>query len=241
MESHATATLPSTALEDLRAAAEKAATILSNAKRVNEAAKQRARAAEEVSELAVQVMESSTEIRDLVEAGEQRITAAQTQANDVVAEIRETLGSDQRNIEMMEEIAASVDRFNENFDRINAFAAGVSQIAKQTNLLALNATIEAARAGEAGQGLLGCRWRGQDPCPARQRLCRQHRQPHRRAFSHRPRPHVEHCGPERAHEVRPRSQPERAEPSWKPSTAFSASHRGKEPASSTRRTASWKQ
>lgn len=70
MESHATATLPSTALEDLRAAAEKAATILSNAKRVNEAAKQRARAAEEVSELAVQVMESSTEIRDLVEAGE---------------------------------------------------------------------------------------------------------------------------------------------------------------------------
>lgn len=53
---------------------------------------------------------------------------------------------------MMEEIAASVDRFNENFDRINAFAAGVSQIAKQTNLLALNATIEAARAGEAGKG-----------------------------------------------------------------------------------------
>jgi methyl-accepting chemotaxis protein len=149
---HAHAVLPAVALEELRAAAGQAGMILSNAKRVNEAAKQRARAAEEVSELAAHVMKSSTDIRDLVEAGEKRIASARTQADDVVADIRETLGSDQRNIEMMEDIAASVDRFNENFERINAFAAGVSQIAKQTNLLALNATIEAARAGDAGKG-----------------------------------------------------------------------------------------
>tara|TARA_B100001778_G_C18514521_1_gene595815 strand:+ start:245 stop:820 length:576 start_codon:yes stop_codon:yes gene_type:complete len=45
-----------------------------------------------------------------------------------------------------------MNRFSQEFEKINAITETISEISDQTNLLALNASIEAARAGESGRG-----------------------------------------------------------------------------------------
>ena len=50
------------------------------------------------------------------------------------------------------ETRGTIERLNEQVERIGVVADMISEIAAKTNLLALNATIEAARAGDAGKG-----------------------------------------------------------------------------------------
>lgn len=139
-------------VSSLEAALEMTNRILANARRVNEASRQRAEAAAQVAAHAREAVSEAATIRELAEKGSTRLQGALTSAEAVASEMRSLAGSDDYNLELTNMLAGSVDRFNANFGRIQTFARGLGAIAKQTNLLALNATIEAARAGEVGRG-----------------------------------------------------------------------------------------
>lgn len=58
----------------------------------------------------------------------------------------------EENQEMMNQMAAAMDKIQATSQEVVGIIQAIEQIADQTNLLALNASIEAARAGEAGRG-----------------------------------------------------------------------------------------
>ncbi len=58
----------------------------------------------------------------------------------------------EENQEMMNKMAAAMDKIQETSQKVVGIIQAIDDIASQTNLLALNASIEAARAGETGRG-----------------------------------------------------------------------------------------
>jgi methyl-accepting chemotaxis protein len=76
--------------------------------------------------------------------------------NDLVGQglyILDKLGSKiKENSNAMENVYESIEKTNENSNKISEASNLIASIADQTNLLALNAAIEAARAGEHGRG-----------------------------------------------------------------------------------------
>ena len=86
-----------------------------------------------------------SELRDLMNSGDKKITGS-------IGDVNKSLDA----IEQLADLVCLTDQgvkdLYQDIKTIQKAAKSISVIAKQTNLLALNATIEASRAGQAGKG-----------------------------------------------------------------------------------------
>ncbi len=136
----------------LEEAAELTETVRSNAKRVNNASKDRHALIGVIVEQSQNVIQEVVAIQQA--AGENNTALKGAHSGSVhIAEQVGSLASEIDASQNLSQVAAdAIDRFNSDFKKIEEITRSIFGIAQQTNLLALNATIEAARAGEMGKG-----------------------------------------------------------------------------------------
>ncbi len=82
----------------------------------------------------------------------EEVEANRVKAEESAGETVRVTGKMEENQEMMNRMAAAMDKIQTTSQEVVGIIQAIEQIADQTNLLALNASIEAARAGEAGRG-----------------------------------------------------------------------------------------
>lgn len=99
------------------------------------------------------------EIGDMIENNQNAVIVLREQSSRVKAsntsvghQLEDVRTSNNRVIEITNEISESIKHTNDSADEIQLATNLITEIADQTNLLSLNASIEAARAGEAGRG-----------------------------------------------------------------------------------------
>ena len=126
--------------------------IYNNAGRVNQTSKERAEFVQSVVELVTRVANDASEIRSLTSESNQALRNASEQSSAIKGQIDHLSDTFDQGVKLTAGIEELMEKFNEDFRRINVMAEEINTIASQTNLLALNATIEAARVGEAGRG-----------------------------------------------------------------------------------------
>lgn len=99
------------------------------------------------------------EIGDMIDNNQNAVVVLRDQSSRVKAsntsvgrQLEDVRTSNNRVIEITNEISESIKHTNDSADEIQSATNLITEIADQTNLLSLNASIEAARAGEAGRG-----------------------------------------------------------------------------------------
>ena len=83
---------------------------------------------------------------------EEEVQQSRLKAEESVEETLRVTRKMEENQEMMNNMAAAMDKIQETSKEVVSIIQAIEQIASQTHLLALNASIEAARAGETGKG-----------------------------------------------------------------------------------------
>ncbi len=110
---------------------------------------------ERVVQVSAATEEMSVTVKEISHATEQTALSA-TEANRIVVDaernMRDSLASIRRMVEVIGEARTELDDLRAAVERIGHMTSTIKEIADQTNLLALNAAIEAARAGESGRG-----------------------------------------------------------------------------------------
>jgi len=99
-----------------------------------------------------QMSASINEVAQNTEQGSVAADLANTEAENGVKVIQETIVAINTLAENIDQAAAGTETLKENSNSITGILDVIRGIAEQTNLLALNAAIEAARAGEQGRG-----------------------------------------------------------------------------------------
>ncbi|WP_244662996.1 methyl-accepting chemotaxis protein, partial [Vibrio harveyi] len=99
-----------------------------------------------------EMLQTVSHVADYASQASQQANDANSKADDGFNVVQQTvnvinvLSDDVRNI------AAVIDKLEQDTANVDAILSTIKGIANQTNLLALNAAIEAARAGEQGRG-----------------------------------------------------------------------------------------
>ena len=104
--------------------------------------------AEGASQLAATNEECSATLKEVAEGGQG--TAGLTQS--VAEMVEENCSRSSLSLQSLKSVVESMNRVEEDGQKIGTVVKTIDEIAFQTNMLALNAAVEAARAGEAGVG-----------------------------------------------------------------------------------------
>ncbi len=137
---------------NVKAAASKVETIMSNAKGVNVSSVERVRFINDLIERFGTVEQS---IKQLCEDAQENGTSIKKVGDDVqqISSGAEALSKGiSTTASEVSKMTATGEAFRERFDSVKEATGRIEKLALQVRLLALNASIEAARAGEAGTG-----------------------------------------------------------------------------------------
>ena len=119
---------------------------------VNAASKERAEMSTASKQAAEGIKQQSGEINTAAIATFEYTSRIQDVFGSLDQHLNQLMHSIQTAEQWSKDFVTRTESFSEEFEKINAMASTISDIASNTNLLALNAAIESARAGEAGRG-----------------------------------------------------------------------------------------